>query len=202
MNAWTMTLFLALPVLAAGSPASRGSCRLEFELFGKQVWTIEIDSRTVRGDNYVIEREGKVLSGFIAGRATRLKLHQGVLSGTMAGQRAELFLQRSPVHLEIHGNMGRDRVVSVGSIDRLLLANQWLQLELNRIPSPPGEATFRDAYSSATLVLDGCHPVLLARRPELLLVLHQALLWRVMEIEYLPAHQRRSGPASAAGSGH
>ncbi|MEE8409504.1 MAG: hypothetical protein V3T05_07860 [Myxococcota bacterium] len=128
----------------------------------------------IRGSGVILRRSGDVISGFVFGKATRLRISDSRLSGVFAGISTDIKLSSSDREVQLRGDLpdlGRSVVVS--SEWKLEVYSTTVAMNVLRGPSGVfrGEIKVGQRYSGAELRLTECSPRILWQRPELALVL-------------------------------
>ena len=171
-------LFLALSapmVMAEDEPV----CTIQFQIFNKEIWTLQVESDRIEGDRNVLRRDGDVVFGFVGSKRTRLRFDKDSIEGRLAGVYIKLALIHGGDQLEMRGSAGGGRLSAKVSGDELVLANGKLTVTLQLVPGTEEAPVLRDESMNLSLVLNGCGLAIMRQRPEILLLLNQRVLRRV-----------------------
>ena len=184
----TFSLFAACaPALQATGekPADENGCRVSLNVFGKQIWQLDVTDTGIRGDVNRIKTEGGLVQGFLGGQLCRLKESNGRLDGSLAGKPAMFFIEKSAEHMKITGSLGDDRLIAEVSADAYVLGNRSLVVRLERRggSGKPGTVRLVDKKGQVSLDFEGCRPTVAVGRPGLAVMLQQMVLARVAEFE-------------------
>lgn len=179
-------VFIAFSIcmIAASLEASAEECEISLQIFGKQIWTLKVESKRVFGNNNVLNREGDVAFGFVNGQPTRLKIYEDWLNGSLGDKSAVFHYSRDAEYIEISGLANQYRFSAVLTADLITFRDQILTLHLTRITSSdPLRKVFIDNTGYIRLTIAACSWPMITSRPELILLLHQAILPRVERFE-------------------
>ncbi len=188
---WPVWAFvLSLPALSPGSDKaqplirdeapSAPSCRIKLD-FGKAAYQdLTIKGDKIKGSNFNLQQEGKVLYGFVLSKPTRFRVSGKEISGTIAGLDLMLHIKHSGPYIQISGLVGSRRVslkasdhkVEVqASASGLASSSSHLLLVQEQGNRLRGRAGAGAEIYSAQMISFGCNLAQLRKRPELLVVL-------------------------------
>ena len=169
----------AQPQLREEAP-SAPACRIKLD-FGKVAYQdLTIKGDKIKGANFNLQQEGKVLYGFVLSKPTRFRVSGKEISGSIAGMDLMLHIKRTGPHIQISGLVGSRRVslkasdfkVEVqASASGLASSSAHLLLVHERGNRMRGRAGAGAEIYSAQMISFGCNMADLRKRPELLVVL-------------------------------
>ena len=181
---------LGLPAMSLGKDQARGlvreeapsapACRIKLD-FGKVAYQdLTIRGDKIKGSNFNLLQEGKILYGFVLSKPTRFRVSGKEISGTIAGMDLMLHIKHSGPYIQISGLVGSRRVnlkasdhkVEVqASASGLASSSAHLLLVHEQGNRLRGRAGAGAEFYSAQMISFGCDLAHLRKRPELLVVL-------------------------------